>query len=156
MITLEDACSICFLCPECQPHSSLSLQIIFLHITEAWPLVSPEFFSLQRWPPAERPPQLSGSQVQDQWEIAYWPSLGHKPSSRPINCFERRERCVCVCVCLWVVVSYHCINSSWESNLVGMKGTGFSGEGGSPEKIITHKSTIVLLEKRERIGLDDE
>ena len=39
--------------------------------------------------------------------------------------------------------------------MVGMKGRRFS-EGGSPEKTITHKSTKVLLEKRERTGLDDE
>ena len=39
--------------------------------------------------------------------------------------------------------------------MVGMKGRRFS-EGGSPEKTITRKSTKVLLEKRERTGLDDE
>lgn len=69
---------------------------------------------------------------------------------------------MCVRACVWrCVISLQLLREQfgWNERKEVLRrrqsGRRFS-EGGSPEKTITHKSTKVLLGKREKTGLDDE
>ena len=91
--------------------------------------------------------------------IAYWPSLSHKPSSRPINSSERSV-CVRVCVCAHTrvhmcVMLYNIIVASERAIWLEWK------EGGSQKEAVLRKQLHINLlkyywKKRERTGLDDE